>query len=101
MARPKTKSEIDYSERVKLYVNLEGVTTRKDLYMRLVKGGMLGKVRQYRQTNIMALDLDLAVRGKPEEFKTYYREVYYKRTYEQTIYRSKKTGRFIKKPKKQ
>ena len=95
---PKTKSEMEYYERVKEYVNLEGVKTRADLEIRLHKAGMLGKVRTYRQLNIVARELELTLKGKPEEFKTYIAEPYYKGEKKTVKYRDKNTGRFIKKP---
>lgn len=95
----KTKSEIEYYERVKKYVNLKGITTRHDLTIRLQKAGMLGKVRQYKQLNIVSRELNLTMRGKPEEFKYYKKQTFYKGKTARIVYRDKKTGRFIKKPK--
>jgi hypothetical protein len=93
----KTKSEIEYYERVKQYVDLRGIKTRNDLEIRLQKAGMLGKVRTYKQMNIVARELDLTMRGKPEEFNSYTKQTLYKGKKSKVIYRDKKTGKFIKK----
>ena len=92
-------SEMDYLERVKQYVNLKDVTNRSDLNIRLSKSGLLGTHRQYKQINIMSKHLNLSVRGTPKKHKIYTREIYYRKTYQQIIYRNNKTGRFMKKPK--
>lgn len=95
---PKTKSEMEYYERVKTYVNLEGVKTRKDLYIRLSKAKMLGKVRTHKQMNIVSRELDLTLPSKPIPHNTYLEQDFYKGKTKTTRYRDKKTGKFIKKP---
>lgn len=92
---------MDYLERVKQYVNLKDITSRDDLNVRLTKEGLLGKHRQYRQINIISKELDLSVRGKKDDLGKYTKQTFYRKTYNFTIYRDKKTGRFMKKPKEE
>jgi len=54
----KTKSEIDYINRVKKYIKLEEVKTRSDLSIQMSKAGLLGKYRQTRQLNIISDEID-------------------------------------------
>ena len=93
----KTKSELEYYERVKKYVDLTGINTRGELTVVLQKAGLLGKVRTYKQINIIADELLLSVRGKPKEYKKYTTQTFYRGKKSRIIYRDKKTGRFIKK----
>jgi len=54
----KTKSEIDYINRVKEYIDLDKVKTRSDLSIQMSKAGLLGKYRQTRQLNIISDEID-------------------------------------------
>ena len=93
-------SDMDYIERVKQYVDLKGVTNREDLIGRLSKKShLLGSHRQYKQINILAKHLNLTVRGKVDVLDSYTMQTMYTKNRKYTIYRDKKTGRFIKKPK--
>lgn len=92
-------SDMDYLERVKQYINLEGIKTRGELTQRLMEKQLLGKHRQYKQINIVSDELNLSVRGKVETHTKHTQQKFYKGTKSRVIYRDKKTGRFMKKPK--
>lgn len=93
-------SDMDYLERVKQYVNLKEITNREDLNIRLVKEGLLGTHRQYKQLNILAKEIGLSIRGTPKELNGHTEQTFYKDKTSRVIYRDKKTGKFIIKPKR-
>lgn len=51
-------SEMDYLKRVKKKINLSGIKNKTDLEIRLSREGLLGNVRQYKQLNILAEELE-------------------------------------------
>lgn len=50
---------MEYLNRVKGYIDLDKVKTKSDLEIRLSRRGLLGKVRQYKQLNILTEELGL------------------------------------------
>ena len=50
---------MEYLNRVKGYIDLSKVKTKSDLEIRLSRQGLLGKVRQYKQLNILTEELGL------------------------------------------
>jgi len=58
MARKKSKSEIDYINRVKKYIDITKIKSRTDLSIEMSKAGLLGKYKQTRQLNIIADEID-------------------------------------------
>jgi len=50
---------MEYLKRVKEYIDLSKVKTKSDLEIRLSRQGLLGKVRQYKQLNIITEELGL------------------------------------------
>ena len=50
---------MEYLNRVKGYIDLSKVKTKSDLEIRLSRMGLLGKVRQYKQLNILTEELGI------------------------------------------
>lgn len=75
---------MEYLNRVKGYIDLDKVKTKSDLEIQLSRRGLLGKVRQYKQINIITEELGLERIETGEQIKIS------KVTSKQTITRYKK-----------
>lgn len=75
---------MEYLSRVKGYIDLSKVKTKSDLEIRLSRYGLLGKVRQYKQLNILTEELGI------ERVETGEQIYISKVTSKQTIVRYKK-----------
>lgn len=62
----KTKSEIEYLNRVKKYIDLSNIKSKSDLEVQLHKGGLLGKNKQFKQLNIIVDELGFETIEKTE-----------------------------------
>lgn len=89
---------MEYLNRVKGYIDLAKIKSKSDLEIQLNKKGLLGKVRQYKQINILTdeLDFERVKTGEPIAVK----EDIYKQSFKvkgkwRTVYRDSK-GRFVK-----